>query len=63
VFVFKREIEAPQFQQALAARMQEGGLRLNLDKSGMIPFSAEAPKGRGILAFNRAETPTEEPDA
>jgi hypothetical protein len=43
--------------------MQEGGLRLNLDKSGMIPFSAEAPKGRGILAFNRAETPTEEPDA
>jgi RNA-directed DNA polymerase len=45
VFVFRSEEAARKFQPALAARMAEGSLRLNLDKSGMVPFSLKAPAG------------------
>jgi RNA-directed DNA polymerase len=45
VFVFKDEQTAQAFQSALMARMKEGGLVLNLEKSGIVPFSARAPKG------------------
>jgi group II intron reverse transcriptase/maturase len=45
VFIFDDEATANQFRQALADRLAEGGLRLNLDKSGIVPFSKNAPKG------------------
>lgn len=45
VFVFKDEQTAQSFQAALTARMREGGLNLNLDKSGIVLFSENAPKG------------------
>jgi RNA-directed DNA polymerase len=45
VFVFKEEKTAQDFKAALTARMKEGGLNLNLDKSGIVPFTANAPKG------------------
>jgi hypothetical protein len=41
----ERQRGAEQFRQALADRLAEGGLRLNLDKSGIVPFSKNAPKG------------------
>lgn len=45
VFVFKNETTARNFHGALVARMKEGGLCLNLDKSGIVPFAASAPVG------------------
>lgn len=45
VFVFKNEDDAQNFQAALVARMEDGFLKLNLDKSGIVPFSANKPKG------------------
>jgi RNA-directed DNA polymerase len=45
VFVFADQATADEFRQALAARLAEAGLRLNLDKSGIVPFSKGAPKG------------------
>jgi group II intron reverse transcriptase/maturase len=49
VFVFADEGTAETFKQALAARLAEAGLRLNLDKSGIVPFSKSNP--RGTVAF------------
>ena len=49
VFVFKNETTARNFHSALVARMKEGGLSLNLDKSGIVPFSASAPEG--VVSF------------
>jgi len=45
VFVFVDAATADEFRQALATRLAEAGLRLNLDKSGIVPFSKNAPKG------------------
>lgn len=45
VFVFSDAATAEQFRTALAARLAEAGLQLNLDKSGIVPFSKKAPKG------------------
>lgn len=45
VFAFVDSATAHKFRQALAARLAEAGLRLNLDKSGVVPFSKGAPKG------------------
>jgi len=45
VFVFSDEDDARAFQQELVARMAEAGLRLNLDKTRIVPFSAREPKG------------------
>ena len=45
VFVFSDEETARSFQLALIERMAEAGLRLNLDKTRIVPFSAAAPKG------------------
>ena len=49
VFVFRNEDTAQAFQRALVARMEEGGLALNLAKSGIVPFSAKSPKG--VVSF------------
>ena len=49
VFVFKDEPTAQAFLAALTARMKEGGLNLNLSKSGIVPFTAKAPKG--VVSF------------
>lgn len=45
VFVFDDSAEAEQFRSALIERMTEGKLRLNLDKSSIVPFSRRNPKG------------------
>lgn len=45
IFVFSDEETAHSFQLALIERMAEAGLRLNLDKTRIVPFSAAAPKG------------------
>lgn len=45
VFVFTDETVAQGFLHALEARMGEAGLRLNLDKCAIVPFSSSAPKG------------------
>jgi group II intron reverse transcriptase/maturase len=45
IFVFTDEEDARSFQQALGARLAEAGLKLNLDKTRIVPFSASAPKG------------------
>lgn len=45
VFVFNNEQDAKDFHQALQTRMAEASLALNLDKSGIVPFSAKNPKG------------------
>jgi RNA-directed DNA polymerase len=45
IFVFTDEAEARSFQQALGAHLAEAGLKLNLDKTRIVPFSASAPKG------------------
>ena len=45
IFVFSDEETAHAFQLALLARMAEAGLRLNLDKTRIVPFSAASPKG------------------
>ncbi len=49
VFVFRDEQTARSIQAALMARLTEGGLALKLDKSGIIPFVAKAPRGRAAL--------------
>ena len=49
VFVFKNEDDARQFQAALADRLKTAGLNLNLDKSGIVPFSSPTP--RGTISF------------
>ena len=45
VFVFDDATSAEQFRQALVERMAEGKLRLNLDKSSIVPFARRNPKG------------------
>jgi len=45
VFVFKDEKTANDFREKLVTRLKEAGLNLNLDKSGIAPFSAKAPVG------------------
>lgn len=45
IFVFSDEETAHEFQLALIERMAEAGLRLNLDKTRILPFSAASPKG------------------
>lgn len=49
VFVFTNEQDAQTFHAALSERLQEAGLRLNLDKSGIVPFSQNNP--RGFVSF------------
>jgi group II intron reverse transcriptase/maturase len=49
VFVFKTEQSAEAFRALLTERLAEAGLNLNLDKSGVIPFSAKAPAG--VVSF------------
>ena len=49
VFIFRSEEDAQSFQAALRERMKEAGLNLNLEKSGIVPFSAHAP--RGVISF------------
>ena len=44
--------DARTFQEALVVRMAEAGLKLNLDKTRVVPFSANAPKGTvSLLGF------------
>jgi len=45
VFVFKDEQSANAFRAHLEVRLKEAGLNLNLDKSGIVPFTAKAPVG------------------
>jgi RNA-directed DNA polymerase len=45
VFVFTDETVARTFLLTLQARMEGAGLRLNLDKCAIVPFSSSAPKG------------------
>jgi RNA-directed DNA polymerase len=45
VFVFKDLAAANSFREALMARLEEGELKLNLDKSTIVPFSRQSPKG------------------
>lgn len=45
VFMFADEQTARDFRHALEARLKEGGLGLNAEKSSVVPFSAKAPKG------------------
>jgi group II intron reverse transcriptase/maturase len=45
VFVFGNERDAHDFRDALCARLLEAGLRLNLEKSGVVPFSNRQPQG------------------
>ncbi len=49
VFVFDDLASAEKFRAALVDRMAEGELRLNLDKSSIVPFSRRSP--RGTVAF------------
>lgn len=49
VFVFKDEQTANAFRALLTERLKEAGLNLNLDKSGVVPFSAKAPVG--VVSF------------
>lgn len=48
-FVFKCRDTAEKFRQALTARLAEADLRLNLDKSAIVPFSRHNPQG--TIAF------------
>lgn len=46
VFVFNNEQDATEFQKALNERLaNEGGLKLNADKSGLTRFSERKPEG------------------
>ena len=45
VFVFDDLVTAEKFRAALVVRMAEGKLRLNLDKSSIVPFSRRSPQG------------------
>lgn len=49
VFVFSDEETARSFQTALQLRLQEAGLSLNVAKSAIVPFSAQAPAG--VVSF------------
>lgn len=49
VFVFSDMNVAIQFQKALTARLAEGGLTLNPEKSGIVVFNKKAPQG--IIPF------------
>jgi group II intron reverse transcriptase/maturase len=49
VFVFDDLETAEKFRAALVERMAEGKLRLNLDKSSIVPFSRRKPQG--TIAF------------
>jgi group II intron reverse transcriptase/maturase len=52
VFVFTSDEDAKAFHTQLQARMAEASLALNIDKSGIIPFSASNPQGTiGFLGF------------
>jgi len=44
-FIFTNEDDAREFQHKLISRMAEAGLKLNLDKTRIVPFSAKSPKG------------------
>jgi hypothetical protein len=53
VFVFDDAKSAAKFRSALEERLREGGLRLNLDKSSIVPFSRRNPKGTvSFLGFD-----------
>jgi len=45
VFVFENASLAEKFREALVQRMAEGELKLNLDKSGLVPFQRRKPQG------------------
>ena len=45
VFAFDDLASAEKFRAALAERLAEGKLRLNLDKSSIVPFSRRKPQG------------------
>jgi len=45
VFVFTNEQDAYEFQAQLKERMQQAGLKLNDDKSGIVQFSESKPQG------------------
>lgn len=45
VFVFDDPTAAEKFRDGLIERMAEGKLRLNLDKSAIVPFSRRKPQG------------------
>lgn len=49
VFVFKDSTTAEKFRTALVQRLAEGDLKLNLDKSAIVPFSRHSPQG--TIAF------------
>jgi group II intron reverse transcriptase/maturase len=49
VFIFKNGKTAERFRTELMARLAEGDLKLNLDKSAIVPFSRRSPKG--TIAF------------
>ena len=52
VFVFTDESEAHAFKQALLSRLSEAGLKLNVDKTHVVPFSAKKPQGTiSLLGF------------
>ena len=52
IFVFSNEQDAIAFKQALTERMAEAGLKLNEDKTRVVPFSARNPKGTvSLLGF------------
>jgi group II intron reverse transcriptase/maturase len=52
VFVFDDLATAEKFRAALVERMAEGKLRLNLDKSSIVPFSRRTPSGNvAFLGF------------
>lgn len=52
VFVFDDHASAEKFRAALVERMAVGKLRLNLDKSSIVPFSRRTPKGNvAFLGF------------
>jgi group II intron reverse transcriptase/maturase len=52
VFIFTDEQQAVAFQQALTERLAEAGLKLNADKTRIVPFSAKKPQGTlSLLGF------------
>jgi group II intron reverse transcriptase/maturase len=52
IFVFADEQTAQTFQKALIRRMAEAGLKLNAEKTQVVPFSARNPKGTiSLLGF------------
>jgi RNA-directed DNA polymerase len=52
IFVFTDEQHALAFRQALTEHMAEAGLRLNEDKTNVVPFSANKPQGTiSLLGF------------